>query len=51
MEFVDAGTSSAVPNFHANPSSAAPRRGPSNWREILSYTFVFKSCRSLSYLG
>lgn len=32
MEFVDASTSSSVPNFHANPSSAAPRRGPSNWR-------------------
>ncbi|VVA39553.1 PREDICTED: metaxin-2 [Prunus dulcis] len=27
-EFVDAGSSSSVPNY---PSSAAPRRGPSNW--------------------
>ncbi|KAM5553750.1 mitochondrial outer membrane import complex protein METAXIN [Rosa sericea] len=32
MEFVDANTSSSVPNSHANPSSSAPRRGPSNWR-------------------
>ncbi|TQE03631.1 hypothetical protein C1H46_010762 [Malus baccata] len=30
VEFMDAGSSSSVPNFHANPSSAAPRRGPSN---------------------
>ncbi|BFG14500.1 hypothetical protein CerSpe_007740 [Prunus speciosa] len=30
-EIVDAGSSSSVPNFNANPSSAAPRRGPSNW--------------------
>lgn len=34
-EFVDAGSSSSVPNY---PSSAAPRRGPSNWSEILSYS-------------
>ncbi|XP_050373235.1 mitochondrial outer membrane import complex protein METAXIN [Argentina anserina] len=32
MELIDAGTSSSVPNFHANPSSSAPRGGPSNWR-------------------
>lgn len=38
MELVDVGASSAVPNFHANPSSSAPRKGPSNWRKILSYT-------------
>ncbi|XP_021816042.1 mitochondrial outer membrane import complex protein METAXIN [Prunus avium] len=30
-EIVDAGSSSSVPNFNASPSSAAPRRGPSNW--------------------
>ncbi|XP_024174005.1 mitochondrial outer membrane import complex protein METAXIN isoform X1 [Rosa chinensis] len=32
MALLDAGTSSSVPNFHANPSSSAPRKGPSNWR-------------------
>ncbi|KAI9191301.1 hypothetical protein LWI28_006577 [Acer negundo] len=30
-EFIEAGSSSSVPQFHSDPSSSTPRRGPSNW--------------------
>ncbi|XP_044498083.1 mitochondrial outer membrane import complex protein METAXIN-like [Mangifera indica] len=32
VDLIEDGPSSSVPQFHSNPSSATPRRGPPNWK-------------------